>query len=137
MKKRRNSVKFLVLSVEAPNKAFKPLAKLARTPSTPHLVAHGFAIVAQTVLRTGRRLTGRFADASRPRNGAADTIRCLRGAKRRTTTRIKPTPGEKACGFLAFRGLSAAPLGINEKLSMRFLIALVMRSMLLPSSRSY
>jgi hypothetical protein len=35
----------------------------------------------------------------------------LLGAKRRTTTRIKPTSGEKACGFLAFRGLSAAPLG--------------------------
>jgi hypothetical protein len=33
------------------------------------------------------------------------------GAKRRTTTRIKPTSGEKACGFLAFRGLSAAPFG--------------------------
>ncbi len=43
-----------------PNKAFKPLAKLARTPSTPHRVAHGFAIVAQTVLRAGRRLTGRY-----------------------------------------------------------------------------
>ncbi len=40
------------------NKAFKPLAMLARTPSTPHLFAHGFAIVAQTPLRTGRRLTG-------------------------------------------------------------------------------
>ncbi|CDI04700.1 hypothetical protein BN873_p40005 [Candidatus Competibacter denitrificans Run_A_D11] len=33
------------------------------------------------------------------------------GAKRRTTSRIKPTSGEKACGFLALRGLSAAPLG--------------------------
>ncbi len=41
------------------NKAFKPLAKLARTPSTPHRVAGGFAMFAQTVLRTGRRLTGR------------------------------------------------------------------------------
>ena len=39
------------------------------------------------------------------------SIRWLRGAKHRTTTRIKPTPGEKACGFPAFRGLSAAPLG--------------------------
>jgi hypothetical protein len=37
----------------------------------------------------------------------------LLGAPRRTTTRIKPTPGEKACGFLAFRGLSAAPLCVN------------------------
>jgi len=45
-------------------------------------------------------------------NGAADTIRCLRGAKRRTTTRIKPTSGGKACGFTASRGLSAAPLGV-------------------------
>ncbi len=45
----------------APNKSFKPLAKLARTPSTPRLFAHGFAIVAQTALRTGRRLTGRYA----------------------------------------------------------------------------
>ena len=49
-------------------------------------------------------------------NGAADTIRCLHGAKRRTTTRIKPTPGEKAYGFLARRGLSAAPLGERNKL---------------------
>jgi hypothetical protein len=38
----------------------------------------------------------------------------LLGAKRRTTTRIKPTPGEKACGFLALRGLSAAPLGVHS-----------------------
>jgi len=45
-------------------------------------------------------------------NGAADTIRCLRGAKRRTTTRIKPTSGGKAYGFTASRGLSAAPLGV-------------------------
>ncbi|HAO31784.1 MAG TPA: hypothetical protein DCQ84_02375 [Candidatus Competibacteraceae bacterium] len=34
-------------------------------------------------------------------NGAADTIRCLRGAKRRTTTRIKPTSAVKASGFSA------------------------------------
>ena len=54
-------------------------------------------------------------------NGAADTIRCLRGARRRATTRIKPTPGEKACGFLAFRGLSAAPLEVaNERLTTLF-----------------
>jgi len=31
--------------------------------------------------------------------GAADTIHCLRGAKRRTTTRIKPTWAVKAFGF--------------------------------------
>ena len=41
------------------NRAFKPLAMLAGTSSTPRLFAHGFAIVAQTALRTGRRLTGR------------------------------------------------------------------------------
>ncbi len=41
------------------DKAFKPLAMLARTLGTPHLIAHGSAIVAQTVLRTERRLTGR------------------------------------------------------------------------------
>ncbi len=41
------------------NKSFKPLAMLARTLGTPHLIAHGFAIVAQKVLRTDRRLTGR------------------------------------------------------------------------------
>jgi len=29
-------------------------------------------------------------------NGAADSIRGLRGAKRRTTTRIKPTPGRES-----------------------------------------
>ena len=44
-----------------PNKAFKPLAMLARTPSTPRLFAHGFAIIAQTALRTERRLTWRWA----------------------------------------------------------------------------
>jgi len=34
-------------------------------------------------------------------NGAADSIRCLRGAKRRTTTRMKPTSDVKAFGFSA------------------------------------
>ncbi len=43
----------------AHNKSFKPLASLTRTPSTPHLIARGFAMFAQTVLRAGRRLTGR------------------------------------------------------------------------------
>ena len=33
------------------------------------------------------------------------------GAKRRTTARIKPTPGGKAGGFAALRGSSAAPSG--------------------------
>jgi hypothetical protein len=28
---------------------------------------------------------------------------------------MKPTSGEKACGFLAFRGLSAAPLGAQSR----------------------
>ncbi len=44
-----------------PNKAFKPLAMLARTFGTPRALAHGFAIVAQRPLRTKRRLTGRYA----------------------------------------------------------------------------
>ncbi len=42
-----------------PNKAFKPLAMLAGTSSAPRLIAQGFAIVAQTALRTGRPLTRR------------------------------------------------------------------------------
>ncbi len=45
--------------VATPNKAFKPLAKLARTLSTPHRVAFGFAIFTQTALHAERRLTGR------------------------------------------------------------------------------
>ncbi len=44
---------------QKPNKAFKPLAMLARTFGTPPALAHGFAIVAQRPLRTKRRLTGR------------------------------------------------------------------------------
>ena len=47
-------------------------------------------------------------------NGAADGIRCLRGAKRRTTTRIKPTPGRESLRLFRPRGLSAAPLGHAE-----------------------
>ncbi len=43
------------------NKAFKPLARLARTLSTPHRVAFGFAIFTQTALHAERRLTGRYA----------------------------------------------------------------------------
>lgn len=46
-------------SSAAPNKAFKSLAKLAGTSGTPQLVAHGFAIVAQKLLRTSRPLTRR------------------------------------------------------------------------------
>ncbi len=56
-----------------------------------------------------QRCRGRFAPAT---TGRRIAIRCLRGAKRRTTTRIKPTSGGKACGFTTFRGLSAAPLGV-------------------------
>ncbi len=48
-----------LLARERANKSFKPFATLTRTPSTPRRVAHGFAIIAQTALRTGRRLTGR------------------------------------------------------------------------------
>ncbi len=47
------------------NKSFKPLAKLARTSSTPHRIACGFAIFTQTALRTGRRLTGRYVQKVR------------------------------------------------------------------------
>lgn len=41
------------------NNAFKPFATLTRTPSTPHLIARGFAMFAQTALRAGNRLTWR------------------------------------------------------------------------------
>ncbi len=41
------------------NKAFKPLAELARTFGTPQALAHGYAMFAQRPLRTKRRLTGR------------------------------------------------------------------------------
>ena len=47
-------------ATESPNKSFKPLATLARTSSILRLIAHGFAIVAQTALHAGRRLTGRY-----------------------------------------------------------------------------
>ena len=43
------------------NKAVKPLAALARTSGAPRLFAHGFAMIAQTPLRTSRRLPGRWA----------------------------------------------------------------------------
>jgi adenine-specific DNA methylase len=48
-------------------------------------------------------------------NGAADSIRCLRGAKRRTTPRIKPTSGRESLRLSALRGLSAAPLGRRKR----------------------
>lgn len=44
-----------------PNKAFKPLAMLARMPSTPRHFAHGYAIVAQTALHTWRQLNWALA----------------------------------------------------------------------------
>ena len=46
--------------VEKPNNMFKALAMLARTSSTPRLIAHGIAIVSQTALRTSRPLTRRY-----------------------------------------------------------------------------
>jgi len=64
------------------------------------------------VLRTTAPLIGALSRTLRARdNGAADSIRCLRGAKRRTTTRIKPTSGRESLRLSALRGLSAAPLG--------------------------
>lgn len=44
-----------------PNKSVKPFAALLLTqmPSTPRLIAHGFAIVAQKALHAGRRLPRR------------------------------------------------------------------------------
>ena len=43
------------------SKSVKPFVALllTRTPSTPRLFAHGFAMFTQTALHTGRRLTGR------------------------------------------------------------------------------
>lgn len=52
---------------KTPNKTFKPLAMLARPLGTPHRIAHGFAIVAQPVLPTERRLTGRWVCKGRVR----------------------------------------------------------------------
>ena len=43
-----------------PNKAFKPLAKLARTSGAPWHVAHAFGMLAQPPLYTSRRLIGRY-----------------------------------------------------------------------------
>ena len=43
-------------------------------------------------------------------NGAADGHPLLAWRCAPHNQRIKPTPGEKACGFTARRGLSAAPL---------------------------
>ena len=41
------------------NKSVKSFATLTRTSSTARLFAHGFAIIAPTALRTGRRLPRR------------------------------------------------------------------------------
>ena len=74
----------------------------------------------QEIERTSLRFAAHLlvvADASRPRQrGGGLQSAWLLGAKRRTTTRIKPTPGGKACGFPARRGLSAAPLVRQAKL---------------------
>lgn len=45
--------------MEMHNKAVKPFAALTRTSRTPRLFAHGFGMIAQTALRTGRRLPRR------------------------------------------------------------------------------
>ena len=47
---------------KSPNKSVKSFVAplLTRTPSTPRLFAHGFAIVAQKALHAGRRLPGRY-----------------------------------------------------------------------------
>ena len=42
-----------------PNNSVKPFAALTRTSRTPRLIAHAFGIVAQTALRTDRRLPWR------------------------------------------------------------------------------
>ncbi len=47
------------MSSECSNKAFKALAMLAGTSSTPRRFANAFGIVSQTALRTGRPLTWR------------------------------------------------------------------------------
>jgi hypothetical protein len=44
-------------------------------------------------------------------NGAADCHPLLAWRFAPHNQRMKPTSGEKACGFLARRGLSAAPFG--------------------------
>ena len=51
-------------------------------------------------------------------NGAADKHPPVAWRSAPHNQRMKPTPGEKACGFLARRGLSAAPLEVaNERLT--------------------
>ena len=58
-----------------------------------------YLAVAQDIRKPDNHLLSRTLRARD--NGAADGIRCLRGAKRRTTTRIKPTSDVKAYGFSA------------------------------------
>ncbi len=50
---------YLLAAGFGPNKAFKPLAMLAGTSSTPRLIGCGFAMFTQTALRAGRPLTRR------------------------------------------------------------------------------
>ena len=70
----------------------------------------------QSASRNGRRrLSGTLSRTLRARdNGAADRHPLLAWRFAPHNPRMKPTSGEKACGFLAFRGLSAAPLGYQE-----------------------
>ena len=58
-----------------------------------------YLAVAQDIRKPDNHLLSRTLRARD--NGAADGIRCLRGAKRRTTTRIKPASDVKAYGFSA------------------------------------
>ncbi len=44
------------------NKVVKPFAMLTRTFGTPPALAHGYAMIAQRLLRTKRRLPRRYAD---------------------------------------------------------------------------
>jgi len=46
-------------------------------------------------------------------NGAADKHPPVAWRFAPHNQRMKPTPGSKACGFPARRGLSAAPLGLS------------------------
>ena len=61
------------------------------------------AVAPEPAHRVVRASVGAVARGRRTSNVVA-------GAKRRTASRIRPTPDEKACGFTARRGSSAAPL---------------------------
>ena len=59
------------MSKMCPNKAVKPFAVLTRTSGTPRLFAHGYAMIAQTPLRTSRRLPWRYVLRSGKKNAIA------------------------------------------------------------------